>query len=133
LVVAIDPSSGVPIYRQIVEQLRFQIAGGILAPGSELPSTRSLSQDLGINPMTVSKAFGILEAAGLVEHRPGLPLVVRAAGPRALDAEREDQLAALLEPAALAAHQLGVEPERATELFERALQAHEPTKEPRGR
>lgn len=123
MVVVIDAGSGVPVYRQIVDQLRFQIAGGVLVPGSELPSTRSLSQDLGINPMTVSKAYGILEEAGLVDRRPGLPLVVRDATPRTLEAEREEQLRAALEPAARAARQLGVTPERAVRVFREILGA----------
>lgn len=121
--VVIDPGSGVPVYRQIVDQVRFQVAGGVLSPGTELPSTRVLAQELGINPMTVSKAYGILEEAGVLERRPGLPLVVRDATPRTLEAEREAQLRAALEPAALAARQLGVSPERAQRVFRELLGA----------
>ena len=51
----------------------------MLAAGEEIPSTRALSLKLGVNPMTVSKAYGLLEEERLIEHRPGLPLVVRAA------------------------------------------------------
>ncbi|TVP49550.1 MAG: GntR family transcriptional regulator [Gemmatimonadales bacterium] len=122
VVVVIDAGSGVPVYRQIVDQLRFQIVGGVLAPGTELPSTRSLSRDLGINPMTVSKAYGLLEEGGLLDRRPGLPLVVRAATPRTLAAEREAQLRSALEPAALATLQLGVSPERAARLLREMLE-----------
>jgi len=121
--VVIDPGSGVPVYRQIVHQVRFQVAGGVLSPGTELPSTRVLAQELGINPMTVSKAYGILEETGVLERRPGLPLVVRDATPRTLEAEREAQLRAALEPAALAARQLGVSPERAQRVFKELLGA----------
>jgi len=123
LVVVIDPGSGVPVYRQIVDQVRFQVAGGVLPPGTELPSTRVLAQELGINPMTVSKAYGLLEEAGVLERRPGLPLVVRDATPRAIEAEREAQLRAALEPAALAARQLGVTPQRAARVFRELLGA----------
>jgi GntR family transcriptional regulator len=121
LVVVIDPGSGVPVYRQIVDQVRFQVAGGVLPPGTELPSTRVLAQELGINPMTVSKAYGLLEEAGLLERRPGLPLVVRDATPRTLEAEREAQLRAALEPAARSVRQLGVDPERAVRVFRELL------------
>jgi GntR family transcriptional regulator len=121
VVVVIDAGSGVPVYRQIVDQVRFQVAGGVLPPGTELPSTRVLAQELGINPMTVSKAFGLLEEAGLLERRPGLPLVVRDATPRTLEAEREAQLRAALEPAARAVQQLGVDPERAVRVLRELL------------
>lgn len=60
----IDPHHGVPAYRQLVDQIRLQVASGTLAPGAELPSTRALAQLLGINPMTVSKAYGLLETEG---------------------------------------------------------------------
>ncbi len=124
--VVIDPGSGVPVYRQIVEQVRFQVAGGVLAPGAELPSTRAMAQTLGINPMTVSKAYGLLEEAGLLERRPGLPLVVRAATPSTLEVEREVQLRGALEPAARAVRQLGVDPERAAQVFREVLAETEP-------
>ncbi len=117
----IDPGSGVPVYRQIVDQVRFQVAGGVLPPGTELPSTRALAQELGINPMTVSKAWALLEETGLLERRPGLPLVVRDATPRTLEAEREAQLRAALEPAARAVRQLGVDPERAARILRELL------------
>ena len=76
MIVRVDPNSGVPVYRQIVEQVRFQVTSGLLAPGTALPSTRALSQKLGVNPMTVSKAYAILENERLIEHRPGLTLTV---------------------------------------------------------
>jgi GntR family transcriptional regulator len=76
LLILVDPHSGVPVYRQIVDQVRFQIASGRIAPGDELPSTRALSKRLRVNPMTISKAYGILEDEGVIERRPGLPLVV---------------------------------------------------------
>ena len=67
LLILIDPSSGVPVYRQLVEQIRFGVASGLLASGEEIPSTRALSARLGVNPMTVSKAFGLLEQEGVLE------------------------------------------------------------------
>ena len=75
MILVVDPHSGIPVYRQIVEQIRFQVAGGLLEPGQEIPSTRALSARLGVNPMTVSKAFGLLEQDGVLERRPGRPHV----------------------------------------------------------
>jgi len=113
MLIVIEKESGIPIYRQIVDQIRFQVASGLLRPGEQLPSTRVLSQELGVNPMTISKSFGLLEEEGLVVRRPGLQLEVAE---RSVDDEmrgREAQLAALLEPVATAARQLGIGTEHA--------------------
>lgn len=122
MMIQIDPNSGVPTYRQLIDQIRFQAVTGMLAAGSELPSTRALSQELGLNPMTVSKAYGLLEAEGVIERRPGLPLVVRARPPEDLERERDAQLRAMLEPAARAARQLGLSPPRAIGVFRAVLE-----------
>jgi GntR family transcriptional regulator len=121
LLIVVDANSGVPVYRQIIEQVRFQVAAGLLAAGDELPSTRTLSQELGVNPMTVSKAYGLLEEEGVVRRRPGLSLVVAARGEAAEEAARIEQLRELLGPVALAARQLRVREEEAIRLFRRAL------------
>ena len=76
MIVVVDPSSGVPVFRQLMDQIRLQIASGLLGPGDELPPTRAMSADLGVNPMTVSKAYNLLEREGVLERRPGRPLVV---------------------------------------------------------
>lgn len=120
MLIIIDPHNGVPVYRQVVDQIRFHISAGRLAPGDELPSTRSLSLRLGVNPMTISKAYGILEDEGIVTRRPGLPLVVRDRAPGERTSAKKDQLAAALHPAALAAAQLGIRGKEAGALL-RAL------------
>jgi GntR family transcriptional regulator len=63
----VAPSSGVPIYRQIFDQVRAQIATGRLADGDFLPSVRQVAGELAVNPMTVSKAYSLLERDGVVE------------------------------------------------------------------
>ena len=73
---AIAPSDPTPIYRQIVDQVRRQIAGGQLSTGIELPSVRAVALLHAINPMTVSKAYSLLEAEGLLERRRGMGMVV---------------------------------------------------------
>ena len=57
---SIATGSAEPIYRQLIEQVRRRIAAGLLRPGDEMPSVRELAQALAVNPMTVSKAFGLL-------------------------------------------------------------------------
>jgi GntR family transcriptional regulator len=121
VLIVIDGNSGVPVYRQILEQVRFQAASGLLAPGAELPSTRALSQELGVNPMTVSKAYGLLEEEGVLARRPGLPLVVAERPPETARRERAARLAELLEPVAVAARQLGIGEDVAVALFRRVL------------
>jgi len=68
--------SGTPIYRQIVDQTCQLVASGELRPGEHLPSIRAMAADLGINSMTVSKAYLLLERDGVVARRGGLGMVV---------------------------------------------------------
>jgi len=75
---AIQPSSAEPIYRQIVEQLRRLIAGGQLASGDLLPSVRDVAGFHAINPMTVSRAYGMAETEGLLERLRGKGMAVAA-------------------------------------------------------
>ena len=72
----VHPSSGVPIYRQIMDQVRALIAGKKLASGDVLPSVRQMAAELGINMMTVSKAYSKLEADGIVTRSRGQGMVV---------------------------------------------------------
>ncbi len=118
-VIIVQTQSGVPVYRQIIEQIRFQIAGGSLAPGDELPSTRALSAHLGVNPMTVSKAYASLEQDGVLVRRPGKPLIVADVE---ADESRRDQARRLLAPAATGVRQLGLDDETALEVFRDLLQ-----------
>ncbi|QOC24119.1 GntR family transcriptional regulator [Wenzhouxiangella sp. AB-CW3] len=73
----IDSSSGVPLYRQIVDQIQWMISAGRLQEGDELPSVRDIARHHQINPMTVSKAYSLMEAEGLVERQRGKPMRVR--------------------------------------------------------
>jgi GntR family transcriptional regulator len=72
----LHPKSGIPIYRQLVEQIRRLIAGGQLPPGTELPSVRELAVTHTVNPMTISKAYSLLEAEGLLQRNRGRPMTV---------------------------------------------------------
>ena len=71
-----DPRSGVPIYVQLVEQVRRAIEVGGLGPGERLPTVRRLAEDLTIAPNTIVKAYGELQRMGLVESRAGIGTVV---------------------------------------------------------
>lgn len=67
----IEFGSGLSVYRQLVEQVRFYIASGTLRAGDKLPSVRGLSKELGINPATVVKAYNILQNDEVIELRQG--------------------------------------------------------------
>ena len=73
---SLHPESGVPIYRQLMDQIRRLVAGGQLPAGAALPSVRDLAAEHAVNPMTVSKAYALLEAEGLLERNRGKPMTV---------------------------------------------------------
>lgn len=88
----IHPSSGVPIYRQLMDQLRALVAGGRLRPGELVPSVRQLAEALQVNMMTVSKAYARLEVEGVLERDRGVGMRIRAPAPPAPVAERQAEL-----------------------------------------
>jgi len=117
----INPSLPLPLYRQIVDQVRRLVAGGQLRAGDELPSVRAVAAQHSINPMTVSKAYSLLEAEGVLARERGLGMVVAGSQPMA---RRRDRLA-LLEPslreAARNARELEIAPADALALFKKLL------------
>jgi GntR family transcriptional regulator len=123
MLIMVDPHSGVPVYRQVMDQIKFHIASGLVRPGDELPSTRALSSDLGVNPMTISKAYSYLEKEDVVERRPGRPLVVKALRRTRLHDSKLDQLASKLESVVTMVRQLGLAPDEAVRLFADMLQS----------
>ena len=121
MLIVVDPHSGVPVYRQLIDQIKFHIASGMLRAGDELPSTRALSSELGVNPMTVSKAYGYLEIENVVERRPGRPLVVKRQGNEEIEGSRIEQLRKSLSGAVTVVRQLGVERDKAVGVFREML------------
>ena len=104
---SINPNSGEPIYRQLTEQVKRMVAGGQLLPVAELPSVRELAAQYAINPMTISKAYSLLEAEGLLKRQRGKPMTIAAASaPSQTEASRLQQLLPQLQQLALAADQL---------------------------
>ena len=79
----IDGGSDVPIYRQLVQQVRREVMLGRLRPGDQLPSVKELVDALSVNPNTVVKAFSELEHQGIVVRRQGVGTFVSAAPPLA--------------------------------------------------
>ena len=103
----LNPQSGVPIYRQLLEQVRRMVAGGQLTPGTALPSVRELALLHAVNPMTISKAYAMLETEGLLERHRGKPMTVASqVRTEASATKRIQQLEPLLDQLVLAARQL---------------------------
>jgi GntR family transcriptional regulator len=73
----LDRKSGVPAYRQVVDQVRQALRLGILRPGDQLPTVRDVVKQIAINPNTVHRAYRDLEAQGLTEGRPGSGTYIR--------------------------------------------------------
>ena len=121
LLLVIDHHSGVPAYRQIMDQVKFQIASGVLAAGDELPSTRGLSAELSLNPMTISKAYSLLERDGVLVRNRGQPLTVAQAAANQPLPLRTEPLRQQLATAATIARQLGIPPAEALKLFNALL------------
>jgi GntR family transcriptional regulator len=103
----LNPHSGVPIYRQLLEQVRRMVASGQLPPGAALPSVREVALAHAVNPMTVSKAYALLETEGLIERNRGKPMTV-ASRPQAAAQlpKRLQQIDPQVEQLVLAARQL---------------------------
>ena len=121
MLLVIDHHNGVPAYRQIMEQIRLQIASGLLKPDDELPSTRVMSAELSLNPMTISKAYSLLERDGVLERRRGQTLTVRALHEDDRQTHKLDQLRQCLANPASVARQLGISPTQATKIFRELL------------
>lgn len=125
MLISIDHHNGIPVFRQIIDQVKFHVVSGLLAPGDALPSTRALSAQLGLNPMTVSKAYSLLEAGGLVERRRGRPLTVKPVQARVMHAEKLAQLKPQITQLATMVRQLGVDRAEVVDLFSSTLDSLE--------
>ena len=89
---ALDLHSGVPVYRQLIDQVRAGIASGALKAGDQLPTVRQLAVDLAINPNTVMRAYRELELGGLLETHQGTGTFISDKKPEKKSVERERQL-----------------------------------------
>ncbi len=69
--IQINPNTGVPAYRQIMDQIRYYVASSTLTPGDQLPSVRELARQLTVNPSTIVKAYTELEHEGVIENKQG--------------------------------------------------------------
>jgi GntR family transcriptional regulator len=91
----LDPKSGVPFYRQIIDQIRYGVATGYLNVGEQLPTVRSLAVDLKVNLNTVSKAYRELEIQNILETQQGTGTFIGSVEVQLSDMERQSKLAGI--------------------------------------
>jgi len=102
-----DPTSRVPIYRQLMDQIRQAVARGRLRPGVRLPSVRTLSRELVVNPNTIARTYTELEREGVLHTRQGLGVFVAAPQADLSAAARRERLATALDRFLTEAFHLG--------------------------
>lgn len=107
----VDPSRSVPLYAQVVEQLRSLVLSGALRPGDRLPTVRELAVQQRINRNTAAKAYGLLEAEGVLETRRGQGTFVAAAPDPEARGDYEERVARFLERVTAEAAGLGLSPD----------------------
>jgi GntR family transcriptional regulator len=118
----VDPRSGVPLYLQLIEQIKRAVALGALAPGEQLPTVKALALDLTVNPNTVARVYRELERDGVIDTSPGRGSFVRSgnAGAQARRA-MSDVARAAFEVAVREAKSLGLSREETQELMARTI------------
>jgi GntR family transcriptional regulator len=113
----LSPDDGVPIYLQIVNQIKYLTSAGRLKPGDELPAIRTLAEELLVNPNTVARAYRELEVAGIVEKRRTAGTYVADAAPRLARRERLKIIIQRLDALVAEARQMDVPLEELIELL----------------
>ncbi|MFH1730119.1 MAG: GntR family transcriptional regulator [Planctomycetota bacterium] len=104
----LDPHNGSPVYRQMMDQVKYYIASGALKPGTQLPSIRELARRLSVNPTTVVKAYNELRHEGVIELEHGKGAFVAESAARMPRTEREKELRRVARQLAVEAKQMGV-------------------------
>lgn len=121
LPIRLSDASGVPYYRQIVEQVSLLIRSGELPPSSRLPSFRDLAGQLVVSLITVRRSYSDLEAAGLIVRRQGQGTFVADQVERASKAQSRKECRAGFDEAVARARQLGLTAPEIREVFESSL------------
>lgn len=119
----LNPQLGTPIYRQLVEQITRMVAGGQLPVGESLPSVRELAVTHAVNPMTISKAYGILEKDGILVRLRGKPMQVAAISPEQARQHPAQLLHEPLQQLTSAARQLDLSDSELIDILQAFLQS----------
>jgi GntR family transcriptional regulator len=119
--ITIDPKDGLPIYRQIANQLRYMIASGLLKQDEELPPIRVLAIELRVTPNTIVKAYEELEKAGVLDKRRGSGCFVSGSPSKLVDREKRKILEQRIDGLLTEARQLNYQPEELFKLIHKRL------------
>ena len=121
----LTPQSGIPIYKQLMDQVRWMTASKLLRPGDELPSVRELAIQHAVNAMTISKAYSLLEAEGVLTRQRGKPMTVaKQPGGGENKASRLRRLNEVVMPLATAARQLQLDTDDVLAAVRQAMEKH---------
>jgi GntR family transcriptional regulator len=118
--IQIQAQGGVPIYLQVMQQIKYLVASGRLQPGDELPSIRTLAEQLIVNPNTIARAYRELETAGVVEKRRTAGTFVAEAGSPLARKERLRLLRQRVDQLLVEAFQMGFELDEVLKLVEQS-------------
>ena len=118
----VDPSNGVPIYVQLIEQVKKATASGLLNSGEQMPSVRELAVELTINPNTVAKAYQELERERIIETHRGRGTFVSLKSTRQGPEQRVKSLRESVQKLMIAAHHLQSDKKEITKIFNEELE-----------
>lgn len=118
----INHRSGVPIYKQLVQQIEKGLAGNILKPGDQLPTVREVALNLTINPNTVARAYRELEVRGMIVSVQGRGTFISEEIPSSMIEEKELIMKGMLHDLVREARQLGLGPGKLSELFHNVIE-----------
>jgi GntR family transcriptional regulator len=117
----IDFKAGKPVYLQLVDQVRYAAASGMLRPGESLPGIRPLAEELRVNRNTIAKAYAELESQGIVETQPGKGCFLKANHSPFTKTVRDNLLQKEIDEAVVTAHHLQVNRETFMEMVRERL------------
>lgn len=129
--ISINLTDGVPIYRQIVNQVKYLVASRLLLPGEELPPIRTLALQLKVTPNTIVKAYGELEASGVIQKRQGSgTFISEGRAPQVALKERRRVIEQRIDSLLAEAHQLNFSAEEVLRMVRDRRAAMDETSEP---
>jgi GntR family transcriptional regulator len=118
MLIRLNPSSGVPIYLQIVEQIRHSIEIGALVEGDQLPAIRTLAEELVVSPNTVVKAYDDLEQEGMIRLRHGAGAYIERGQPKKSRLRRFQEASVVVKEAVRKLRSMGLSDDESRRLFE---------------
>ncbi|XZE19203.1 GntR family transcriptional regulator [Pirellulaceae bacterium SH449] len=118
---SVEPDNGMPIYEQLVRQIKYAVAEGVLVPGQVIPSVRELARQLAVNPNTVQRAFMQLQDEDVLQALRGRGMAVCPGAKQRCVSDRKQLLAERLESVLEEAIRGGLDPERLRDMFEKGL------------